>query len=91
MPTRVVSNVGSFNCPENRSKVIPHERCSWSEEQRYCVLVGWDDFKSDPNKHIERAFDKHSAEISNKVIEQSVEGWDVVLFLYIPAVLRSGI
>ena len=28
---------------------IPQDKCAWSEDERYCVLVGWDDFKLDPN------------------------------------------
>ncbi|WP_202710315.1 TIR domain-containing protein [Sporosalibacterium faouarense] len=40
--------------------------CCWSEEDRYCVLVKWDDFKEDPNKYIDKAFDKKSSPISSK-------------------------
>lgn len=45
---------------------IPNDKCSWSEEDRYCVLVKWDDFKGDPEKYIEAAFQKRSAPISAK-------------------------
>ena len=45
---------------------IPHGKCSWSEEDRYCVLVDWDDFKVDPNGWIDRAYDKRSAPIASK-------------------------
>lgn len=45
---------------------IPHIKCSWSEDDRYCVLVKWEDFKEDPNKYIEDAFEKRSHPISNK-------------------------
>jgi hypothetical protein len=40
--------------------------CCWTEDDRYCVLVKWDDFKDDPNKYIDKAFDKRSSPISSK-------------------------
>lgn len=43
------------------------EGCAWSEDDRYCVLVKWDDFKDDPEKYIVKAFDKRSATIASKV------------------------
>lgn len=43
-------------------------KCSWSEEDRYCVLVGWNDFKADPNCYIDQAFNKRFDSISEKVI-----------------------
>lgn len=43
------------------------EKCAWSEEDRYCVLVKWEDFKKNPDKYIEKAFDKRSQDISKKV------------------------
>lgn len=45
---------------------IPNEKCSWSEEDRYCVLVKWDDFCLDPETYIEQAFNKRTAAISAK-------------------------
>lgn len=48
---------------------IPNNKCSWSEEDRYCVLVKWDDFSIDAKsaeKYIDRAFDKRTSEISSK-------------------------
>ncbi len=45
---------------------IPKDKCSWSEDDRYCVLVKWDDFKSKPEKYIDLAFDKRKREISSK-------------------------
>tara|TARA_R110002049_G_scaffold82723_2_gene210246 strand:- start:99 stop:683 length:585 start_codon:yes stop_codon:yes gene_type:complete len=45
---------------------IPHNKCYWAEEDRYCVLVKWDDFKKEPNKYIDQAFDKRSAPIASK-------------------------
>jgi len=40
--------------------------CGWSEDDRYCVLVKWDDFEDDPNTYIDKAFDKRSSPISSK-------------------------
>lgn len=45
---------------------IPNNKCAWSESDRYCVLVKWDDFKLNPNLFIDRAFDKRDSEISSK-------------------------
>ncbi len=46
---------------------IPNNRCSHSEEERYCILVKWNDFKKDPETYIELAFEKRSQEIADKV------------------------
>lgn len=46
--------------------LTPHEGCSWSEEDRYCVLVKWEDFIKDPEKYIEKAFQKRDDHISMK-------------------------
>lgn len=45
---------------------IPNNKCSWSEEDRYCVLVKWDDFIKSPNEFIDKAFDKRNSDISSK-------------------------
>lgn len=45
----------------------PLSQCCWSEEDRYCVLVKWDDFLSHPMKYIDRAFDKRLSDIANKI------------------------
>jgi hypothetical protein len=45
---------------------IPHGKCSWSEEDRYCVLVKWDDFVASPEKYIDQTFDKRYSDISSK-------------------------
>lgn len=46
---------------------IPKENgCSWSEDERYCVLVKWEDFENDPETYIDNAFNKRSSEISKK-------------------------
>ena len=47
--------------------IEPHEGCSWSEEQRYCVLVKWDDFIMDPVYYVNKAYDKRSSSIASKV------------------------
>jgi len=45
---------------------LPHSKCSWAEDDRYCVLVRWDDFKPDPNGWIDKAFDKRVAPVAAK-------------------------
>ena len=42
--------------------------CSWNEDERYCVLVKWEDFIKFPEEYIEKAFEKRNSEISKKVI-----------------------
>lgn len=47
---------------------IPNNKCAWSEDDRYCVLVKWDDFKTDAKsaeKYIDQAFDKRTNKISS--------------------------
>lgn len=44
---------------------IPNYKCAWTEDDRYCVLVKWDDFCSNPEFYIDKAFDKRSHPISN--------------------------
>jgi hypothetical protein len=46
---------------------IPKGGCHWSEDDRYCVMVKWDDFISNPNLYIEQAFTKRTHSITNKV------------------------
>lgn len=45
---------------------IPKDGCSWSEEDRFCVLVKWNDFVKNPELYINKAFDKRSSLISTK-------------------------
>ncbi|WP_295712309.1 TIR domain-containing protein [Mucilaginibacter sp.] len=45
---------------------IPNGKCSHTEDERFCVLVKWDDFTVDPEKYIEQAFDKRNQSISEK-------------------------
>ena len=47
--------------------VEPHEGCAWSEDERYCVLVKWDDFLKDMEYYIEQAFNKRSSPLVDKV------------------------
>lgn len=46
---------------------IPNNKCSWSEDDRYCVLVGWDDFIRTPENYIEEAFQKRTHSITSKI------------------------
>jgi hypothetical protein len=43
------------------------EGCAWSEDDRYCILVKWEDFKEDPEEFINMAFKKRLSVISEKV------------------------
>lgn len=45
---------------------IPNNKCAWSDSDKYCVLVKWEDFVQAPNDYIDKAFDKRSSEIANK-------------------------
>lgn len=47
--------------------ITPHTGCAWSEDERYCVLVKWDDFIGNPETYIEMAFNKRSADVAKKV------------------------
>lgn len=40
--------------------------CSWGEDDRYCILVKWDDFLLKPNDFIDEAFNKRASAISSK-------------------------
>ena len=56
--------IDEFSC---NYYIKPHERCSWSDDERYCILVKWDDFKLEPERYIEQAFQKREAPVSNKI------------------------
>lgn len=56
------STIKEFSC----NYYIPNDKCSWSEDDRYCVLVKWDDFIQKPEEYINKAFDKRSHAISEK-------------------------
>ncbi len=45
---------------------IPHGKCAHTEDDRYCVLVNWDDFVKSPKSYIEAAYNKRSHPISGK-------------------------
>jgi hypothetical protein len=45
---------------------IPNSKCAWVEEDRYCVLVRWDDFCEAPNSYIDMAFNKREEPIASK-------------------------
>lgn len=45
-----------------------HGKCSYAEDDRYCVLVKWDDFVKNPNFYIDKAFDKRAQPIASEVI-----------------------
>lgn len=40
--------------------------CAWTDDDRFCVLVRWDDFIENPEEYIEQAFQKRSNPIANK-------------------------
>jgi hypothetical protein len=46
---------------------IPNGKCAHSEEERYCVLAGWEQFLAAPEFFIEKAFAKRFEPIANKV------------------------
>lgn len=46
---------------------LDNDKHVWSEEDRYCILVKWDDFKKSPNRYIDQAFDKRSSDIVKKI------------------------
>lgn len=46
---------------------IPNNKCAWEEDDRYCVLVKWEDFCKDAEVYIEKAFSKRSQSISSKI------------------------
>ncbi|MBB4081120.1 hypothetical protein GGR28_003767 [Lewinella aquimaris] len=45
---------------------IPNNKCAWYEEDKYCVLVSWDNFIRNPQIYIEQAFAKRTSPIANK-------------------------
>ena len=48
--------------------IQPCPSCCWTEDDRYCVLVKWADFKANPQKYINKAFDKRFAPIADKIV-----------------------
>lgn len=47
--------------------IEPHSGCAWSDDDRYCILVKWDDFVSNPEKYVDMAFEKRTSPIVEKV------------------------
>lgn len=45
---------------------IPHNRCSRQEEDRFCLLVKWDNFVTTPELFLEQAFQKRFDPIAEK-------------------------
>lgn len=45
----------------------PHQGCSWCEEDRYCVLVKWEDFLKETEHYIELAFTKRFSPAAEKI------------------------
>ncbi|PWG81348.1 TIR domain-containing protein [Pararcticibacter amylolyticus] len=45
---------------------IPNGKCAHGEDDRFCVLVRWEEFKLNPEFYIEQAFSKRSQPIANK-------------------------
>jgi len=60
--------IKEFSC--NYYIELPNGKCAWSEDDRYCVLVKWDDFSLDANAaetYINLAFNKRKHPIAEKV------------------------
>ncbi len=45
---------------------IPHTKCAWEEDDRFCVLIKWEDFINTPELFIDQAYNKRSNSISEK-------------------------
>jgi hypothetical protein len=49
---------------------LPNNKCAWSEEDRYCVLIKWEDFSKDAFSaefYIDQAFKKRKESVAEKV------------------------
>ena len=63
------SVIKEFSC-NYYVKPLPEGKCAWHDEDRYCVLVKWDDFKNNAESaesYIDLAFDKRKQPIAEKV------------------------
>ena len=58
----------------------PHSGCAWSEDERYCVLVKWDDFIVNPEKYINEAYEKRNSDLSDKVHVNINRGYTYKIF-----------
>lgn len=47
--------------------IEPHSGCAWSDDERYCVLVKWEDFVSAPEKYVDKAYEKRTSAVADKV------------------------
>ncbi len=47
--------------------IEPHSGCAWPDDERYCILVKWDDFIVDPEKYVDMAFEKRTSAVAGKV------------------------
>jgi hypothetical protein len=45
---------------------IPNSNCSWNAEDRYCILVKWEEFLEDSDLYINAAHDKRETDIASK-------------------------
>lgn len=45
----------------------PHNGCAYSEDERYCILVKWDEFITNPEMYIDQAYEKRQSPICDKV------------------------
>jgi hypothetical protein len=45
---------------------IPNDKCAWGDDDRFCMLVKWEEFVNEPEKYIDAAFEKRSHPISEK-------------------------
>ena len=46
--------------------IEPHKGCAWSKDERYCIVVKWDDFIDDPEKYVNEAFAKRDTDLYDK-------------------------
>lgn len=58
------TTIREFSC---NYYIQPHNGCAYSEDERYCVLVRWDEFIKNPEEYIEQAYAKREAPIREKV------------------------
>lgn len=47
--------------------IEPHSGCAWSNEERYCILVKWEDFVPNPKKFVDMAFEKRTSPAARNV------------------------
>lgn len=58
------TTIKEFHC----NYYIPKDYgCGWADDDRYCILSRWDEFKRDPERYIEYAFKKRTDPIAEKV------------------------